>query len=92
MRRMILAAGLVFGALSFSPNLPTAAACPMCKYANEEGDGTAGRSAVENARPKAYMYSILFMLSMPAALTSIFGLSFYRLHRKQQALAAREAE
>jgi hypothetical protein len=33
------------------------------------------------------MYSILFMLSMPATLTAGFGLGFYRLWKKQQELA-----
>jgi hypothetical protein len=39
------------------------------------------------------MYSILFMLSMPATLLGAFGLSFYRIHRRQQAeLAAEESD
>lgn len=52
----------------------TASACPMCKEANETDD----------AKPRAYMYSILFMMGMPAAIFTGFGLSMYRLHRKQQ--------
>jgi hypothetical protein len=61
----------------------TARACPMCKTANEQDD----------AKPRAYMYSILFMLSMPAMMFSGFGIAFYRLSRKsqQQQLAAFEA-
>lgn len=55
----------------------------MCKIANEDGAG----SPAQNARPRAYMYSILFMLAMPATLTAGYGLSFYRLWKKQQELA-----
>ena len=54
----------------------------MCKYANESEQAT----EAENARPKAYMYSILFMLSMPATIFTGFSLGFYRLWRQQQAL------
>ena len=55
----------------------------MCKLANESGqDETCG---ITNARPRAYMYSILFMLSMPATLTAGFGFGFYRLWKKGQA-------
>lgn len=60
-----------------------AAACPMCKIAHEDATDPA-----VVARPRAYMYSILFMLSMPATLATAFGLAFYRLSRKQQALNA----
>lgn len=44
----------------------SAVACPMCKAANEEDD----------AKPRAYMYSILFMLTVPATIVSTltFGL------------------
>jgi len=58
-------------------------ACPMCKgaLANDQ-------DPVAAARPKAYMYSILFMLSMPATLVTAFGISFYRLSRQQQAINA----
>lgn len=58
-------------------------ACPMCKaaLANSEDPAVA-------ARPKAYMYSILFMISMPATLATLFGISFYRMSRQQQAINA----
>ena len=56
-------------------------ACPMCKVAQEDSEDPAVA-----ARPKAYMYSILFMLSMPASLFTFFGVSFYRLSKKQQLL------
>ncbi|WP_437202656.1 hypothetical protein [Planctomicrobium sp. SH664] len=54
-----------------------ASACPMCKVAHEDSDDPAVL-----ARPRAYMYSILFMLSMPASLFTGFSVAFYRLSRK----------
>ena len=42
------------------PATSAALACPMCKAANEEDD----------SKPRAYMYSILFMLTVPATLVS----------------------
>lgn len=54
-----------------------AEACPMCKIANEDAEDPAVA-----ARPKAYMYSILFMLSMPASITTFFGVTFYRMSRR----------
>jgi len=60
----------------------------MCKQANET---TAGEKKEEvNRRPAAYMYSILFMLAMPATLLTGFGIGFYRLARKS-AEARRDA-
>ena len=54
--------------------LRTAAqACPMCNQS----------IAHEDQVPRAYMYSILFMLSMPALIFTGFGVGLYRLHRKQ---------
>ena len=52
----------------------TAMACPNCKFANE----------TESNRPKAYMYSILFMIGMPATIFTGFGISFYRMIRKSE--------
>ena len=73
---LLLACGL-WAAGSFPAQ---ATACPMCKAANE-----ADQNGQPNTKPRAYMYSILFMLSMPATLTAGFGFGFYRLWRKGQA-------
>ncbi len=54
-----------------------AMACPNCKFANE----------TESSRPRAYMYSILFMIGMPATIFTGFGLSFYRMTKKAQLAA-----
>ncbi len=59
----------------------SADACPMCQVANEDAKGDA-----DQARPRAYMYSILFMLAMPATLFTAFGISFYRLAQKRTAM------
>jgi hypothetical protein len=78
MRRLILAAVLALS--TFVCGTP-ARACPMCQVANESGE-PGEDCAVRDARPRAYMYSILFMLAMPATLLTGFGFGFYRLHRQ----------
>ena len=60
-------------------------ACPSCKNANETDD----------LRPRAYMYSILFMLGMPATVFTGFGIAFYRLSKRaamEQQLASAEVD
>lgn len=63
-----------------APAASTALACPMCKAANEEDD----------AKPKAYMYSILFMLTVPATLVSGVTFSLFKMSRNE-AEALRDA-
>jgi len=72
-RRMLLALALVVGTWGFSPALPEASACPMCKAALDGDD----------ARPRAYMISILFMLSVPLCLFSGLGYGLWRLSREE---------
>lgn len=55
---------------------PPLSACPLCKAANESD-----QNGEPNTKPQAYMYSILFMLSMPATLLGAFGFAFWRLQR-----------
>ena len=58
----------------------SAHACPSCKAANETNPQL----------PKAYMYSILFMLGVPVTMVTGFGIGFYRLSKRQrEALEAR---
>ena len=72
---------LVFATTILIVVLPQAVwACPMC----------AETVAADDNLPKAYMYSILFMMGMPAVLASGFGFAFYRLVKKQQVLNAAE--
>ena len=52
-------------------------ACPMCKAANEADQGEDA-----NRKPMAYMYSILFMLAMPATLLGSYGVIFWRMTRR----------
>jgi len=86
MRRRVLATVATIALLGLAP-VSQAMACPMCKLANESKQG----NEEENLRPRAYMYSILFMLSMPATLTAGFSLAFYRLWKKGQEQLAFDA-
>lgn len=52
---------------------PAAAeACPMCKAAAES----------DERLPRAFFASILFMMGMPIALATGFGVAFWRLSRQ----------
>ena len=79
----LVVAGALALVLSGSGGLSSAVqACPNCKFANE----------TESNRPRAYMYSILFMIGMPATIFTGFGISFYRMTKKAELAAAQEAE
>ena len=52
----------------------------MCKAANEE----------DESKPRAYMYSIIFMLTVPATLVSGVTFGLFKMNR-QEADALREA-
>ncbi|MCR9199370.1 MAG: hypothetical protein NXI04_12050 [Planctomycetaceae bacterium] len=67
-------------AIALCVSSSSAMACPNCKLGNE----------TESSRPRAYMYSILFMIGMPATIFTGFGISFYRM--VQQANAAQNAD
>ena len=69
-------------ALCFLLSVATASACPNCKNANE----------IDPKRPRAYMYSILFMIGMPATIFTGFGISFYRMTVKHQQMLEEAAE
>jgi hypothetical protein len=73
-RRFILVAAMfaAFGALPVGASQATA--CPNCKAANESNP----------LKPKAYMYSILFMIAMPATIFTGFSVSFWRMNRQAQ--------
>lgn len=72
MIRRLLPAALAAAALLCAPEI--ADACPMCK---------AGAEADDNL-PRAFFASILFMMGMPVALATGFGVAFYRLSRTPQ--------
>lgn len=72
---MLSGAFAVAGGLVPSSFEATVQACPGCKNANE----------TDERRPKAYMYSILFMLGMPAMVFTGFSVAFYRLSKKAEA-------
>ena len=72
-RRLMLIAICFFGLLSAPAAMDSAIACPMCQAAKDSaGDHVA----------RAYMYSILFMLAMPATVLTGFSIGFYRLSKK----------
>ena len=73
-RRFLLVATVLAGFWFGGPLVETAHACPMCRAANETND----------ALPRAYMFSILFMLAVPATLLTGYGVGFYRLSKRQQ--------
>ncbi len=68
--------------LSLSTSISTVQACPMCKIAAEDAV-----DAGNDQQPQAYMASILTMLSMPAALFTVLGVSLYRISSKEQMIA-----
>ena len=51
----------------------SAQACPMCKTAAEQ----------DERQPKAYMYSILFMLGMPTMIFGTIGVGLYRMNKRE---------
>lgn len=75
MRRILFAALLTLGVGLVGPVAQPAQACPMCKIANEQ----------DSLLPKAYMYSILFMMGMMFTLGGGVGFGMYLLGRKENA-------
>lgn len=73
--RSCLLATALFGLFSSPALIRSAEACPMCKQLNE----------TDNRKPRAYMYSIAFMLAMPAMIFTGFGFAFYKMNRREQA-------
>ena len=73
--RLLLLVAVVFAAFCLGSMSGVAVACPMCQIANE--------SKANDALPRAYMYSILFMLAVPTSLAAGFGIGFYRLSKQQ---------
>ncbi|NNJ26182.1 hypothetical protein [Alienimonas chondri] len=71
MRSRFLIAAL-FTALLICPE--AAEACPMCKSAAEADDRL----------PRAFFASIMFMMGMPVALATGFGIAFWRLSKRPQ--------
>lgn len=76
MRRLSITALTV---LLLGSSAAVATACPLCKYGNESKQ--AGEK--ENLRPRAYMYSILFMLAMPASMVTALGVGIYRMTKNE---------
>ncbi len=75
-RRMMLATALAIGLNAASPLIEMAQACPMCKGANEQ----------DAQLPRAYMYSILFMMGMMFSLGGGMAFGVFYLSRKETAV------
>jgi len=73
-RRLVLAAAVLVAVGALPVAESQAMACPNCKAGNE----------TDPLKPKAYMYSILFMIGMPATIFTGFSLSFWRMTKKAQ--------
>lgn len=75
---------VALGVVGLLSTADPAQSCPMCRE----------NVASNPALPQAYMYSILFMLSMPALVLSGFGFTIWRAFQKhdqqQQALQSLE--
>ena len=74
--RLLLLVAVVFIASWLGSMSGVVEACPMCQIANE--------SNASDVLPRAYMYSILFMLGVPTTLAAGYGIGFYRLSKQQQ--------
>ena len=75
LRRIVLALALMIGLNWAFPLVQTAQACPMCKVANEQ----------DAQLPRAYMYSILFMMGMMFSLGGGIAFGVFYLSRKERA-------
>lgn len=74
-RRVVLLMSLMLGVAFFGPAVQPAQACPMCKIANEQ----------DSLLPRAYMYSILFMMGTMFSLGGGVAFCVYYLSRKENA-------
>ena len=74
-RRLLIVTTLLLGIGALGPMAQPAQACPMCKVANEQ----------DSQLPRAYMYSILFMMGMMFSLGGGVGYGMYLLGRKENA-------
>lgn len=76
-RRSLVLAGTLAACLIGGGGQPVFA-CPMCKAATEEDD----------AKPRAYMYSILFMLAVPGTMVGGMAAGLVALSRRESASLA----
>ncbi|MBI1314243.1 hypothetical protein GC176_23355 [bacterium] len=77
--RWLLIVAIAFCANLISGSVQQALACPMCKAATEEDD----------AKPRAYMYSILFMLAVPGTMVGGIAARLITLSRRESASLAK---
>ncbi len=75
MNRTLVVAALLVVAHLTGPLAQTVQACPMCKIANEQ----------DALLPRAYMYSILFMMGMMFSLAGGVAFAMYRIGLRENA-------
>lgn len=80
MQRTLMILCMVIAGFGVALSAQPANACPMCKIAHEDSTDPAVA-----ARPRAYMYSIFFMLTMPATIVTSIGVSLYRMTKQEEA-------
>ena len=73
LKRSALILLTVLGLTLAGPLATAVQACPNCKIANEESD----------AKPRAYMYSILFMLAVPGTMVGGMTFGLFMLGRRE---------
>lgn len=74
-RRTFLAIGFLLLSLLAGPGVTVVEACPMCKLATES----------DNLKPRAYMYSILFMLTAIGSVVTVVSVGLYKISQREQA-------
>lgn len=93
MSRFIAATVVLLALVGSDTFVSSALGCPMCSQANESAEGPGQTPTGEaNVRPKAYMYSILFMMGMPPMILGGFGFAFWRMTRSAAEQAALQAD
>jgi hypothetical protein len=83
-----LATLMLAAVLGLSALPAPAPACPNCRDAITESDGSNPDGFDPAAQAQAYNHSIYLMLSMPYLLTAVVGLMIYRSYRRAGAAAS----
>lgn len=72
LHKFVIASLLAFVAVLAGPATQPAHACPNCKES----------LSTDDSLPRAYQYSIIFMLTVPATIFTGFSYGFYRLSQQ----------
>lgn len=72
LRGFFISSFIALAVLLAGPATESAQACPNCKES----------LSTDDSLPRAYQYSIIFMLTVPATIFTGFGYGFYRLSQR----------